>query len=466
MTRCWTLVGVFLASCAGPEVRLDPSRQMWSDLRGHFSPEAGESVPRQGDLIKAYHEIPGYHPDGTLGGTLLNGPAHLRVAVDGPHKFISSQAKGGLLYLQDAPPGRRIVAAWVDSERGTSDAFLRLTPDELRNLWGLTLASWSDDFSKPLETVDPRTTHIGLTGRACSPSVLRKLPADLRSLSLDWSGHLELWDAITRFRNLQFLSVGFLKVDARLLLSMPGLRYLVLRYCEISNSEALGELKDLRKCDFTESKGVESLAFVAALPRLHTLDLTDTEVKVVPDLRGARSLRILSLEGTRIRAFPAASQLLHLNVSRTPLAGDADGLRALHALNPTCSVRACLLEMLRKSLTGVDRLEVFPHRLDVAGPKEAILRSTDSAEIGRLIDGIAIREDFKESNHFCGGGPAFHFMRGQDVAVKLTLDHGRILRWLEGEWDGDTPLTDASARYLCDWLAARGHAESKQELDR
>jgi len=64
----------------------------------------------------------------------------------------------------------------------------------------------------------------------------------------------------------------------------------------------------------------------------------------------------------------------------------------------------------------------------------------------------------------CCGEPSIEFYRGKELAVSLSMHHGRSLRW-EG-WPGDGELTKASGESLSQWLAEHGAKKPAEDLAR
>lgn len=154
----------------------------------------------------------------------------------------------------------------------------------------------------------------------------------------------------------------------------------------------------------------------------------------VPVASGSRLVAIRDEEGTAI----VDEETLHTALSEAPdpAQGDLDALFA---------------RVRRLRVVDVDPDDGDGVRLDTGEP----------AALGALRDRLAIVEDPDTFGRcMCMGGPALELWDDSGVVAKITLHHGRSIRW--DAWRWDATLRDGEA--LCRWLSERGVPEPLGEF--
>lgn len=111
-------------------------------------------------------------------------------------------------------------------------------------------------------------------------------------------------------------------------------------------------------------------------------------------------------------------------------------------------------------------LEVWEAR-DVEPDRKAWVKAftvTDAAQVRALVARLA----FVDEGHrmcACLGSEQLKFYQGDQQIGMITFHHGTNLRWENGPWQGDGALAKDSARFLREWLAARGIDGPKREVE-
>jgi hypothetical protein len=124
-------------------------------------------------------------------------------------------------------------------------------------------------------------------------------------------------------------------------------------------------------------------------------------------------------------------------------------------------------QSLHSALTGIAKLRVRSggtcHREPAS--ERTLLEIQDVAVIASVIQHLTINDPESGFHCKCCGNPTLEFYRDGKLVVSLGFHHGRSLRWPGGKWQGDASLTEASARFLNQWLAERGVPGPKREYD-
>lgn len=83
-----------------------------------------------------------------------------------------------------------------------------------------------------------------------------------------------------------------------------------------------------------------------------------------------------------------------------------------------------------------------------------LYEENDSSAISEFVENIIIK---RSSRGWCGcvGALGFEFYAKDHLILKMTLHHGKALRWDESRLKGDARLSRKSRRFVADWLAER-----------
>jgi hypothetical protein len=383
--------------------------------------------------------------------------------------FVTTSQEDGRVWLQLANGEKRIVGASVtssfpDNERVINDPLAKLSPAEIRGLWGIYLDEWPAGIADKLKDLDLVRACLTLSDHTADPQQgrLRALPADIQYLCIAERSNMGIrdYEALRELSKLRFLVVEAMSAkafDAHLIARNRSLRYLVLRTHSILRAESLAGLEQMRWLDLAFIPDLTTVAFAEKMPELRTLNVSRTAVRDLSPLAAAMKLEEVSASMTSVEKLPARPlpALRTLDVFSTKLSDDA--VARFIGLNPKCVTRFRWDEAFRQAVAGATRLRVRSggtcHR-DLSREK-TLWELADAAKIRELAALIHIDEAQSGFECMCCGEPSFEFYQGDHLIATLGFHHGRSLRWL-GEWPGDGMLTPETRDKLPKWFAEHG----------
>jgi hypothetical protein len=113
-------------------------------------------------------------------------------------------------------------------------------------------------------------------------------------------------------------------------------------------------------------------------------------------------------------------------------------------------------EALRSALSTADRLVVRSGGMVRLAPGQfkeyLVLRG--ERDVAGFVAGLEVTAGLTSTS--CSGSLGFDFFAGDQLLATLSLHGGGDLRWSDGPWTGDAPLTAAGARFLCAFLLSHG----------
>lgn len=383
--------------------------------------------------------------------------------------FLTTPREDGRLLLKAADGTKRVIGASVTwTYKGdTKIAFnplAKLSPEQLRGLWGIRLDGWPQGIEKKLAHLDPARACITVTSNTAQGKAKRfpPLPAGVRYLRLGESSSdgIEDFRPIARHKSLSVLTISTMSqtpLDLRLIEGNKQLEYLDLTGNRVENTGALATLGGLRFLDLNWCKGVEDVRFAAGLHRLRRLNLSRTGVGDLSPLDGLEALEVVNAQMTPVAQLPQGKlpALRRLVLFSTPVSKEA--VQAFARAHPECKVLDGWAAGFREAVAGTTRVRVRSggtchRRID---REKTLAEVTGAAEIREFVEGIGIDEKRSGGHCMCCGDPSFEFYRGKELIATLGFHHGQSVRW-PGEWPGDGMLTAASAEFLVRWLDARG----------
>jgi hypothetical protein len=407
----------------------------------------------------------------------------LTLGTENEYHFHTTPSEDGRLWLESADGTRRLVGVSVrqryrDGQTVIEDPLTKLTPGEVRGLWGIYLEHWSDAIGDRLKDIDPVRACVCISdGAAVRPGQsLPRLPVPLRCLVVDSrsSDGLKRFDAISRLPDLRYLRVRLIShstVDLSVLKNAPRLRRLEMSGVRLRNSRQLARLSNLRVLDLGYCQGIGDVAFVRQLPRLRHLSVRRTDVEDLSPLVGHPALEQVDADRSPVRRLPAepASQMRILRVMSTRLSDDQ--VSSFRLANPDCLVWHRWTTAFQQAVDRADHLRVRTGGTCHRDPdqEECLFETSDTASIQALVAGLEIDEAQSNFHCMCCGDPSLEFYCGQQLLATLGHHHGRSLRW-PGGWPSDALLTESSAAFLRAWLGERGvlgpNREHEAELER
>jgi hypothetical protein len=431
-----------------PAIVVDGRRWEPSWHRSDFVPLAGDpDRPTAGDPVR-------------FGQYWLTLPAGRELRV------VDSAAPGGKLEI-DIDGSRSLAAVH-------GRTLLRLDAEERSALRGVWVTRWSDEVGRALVDLGPDA--VVRIGSECAIEDSRQfppLPASLRHLvvDLDRGEGFGDWSAAARLTGLRTLRVarpwawtstidlrpfaaaselGALElgeaptVGAEVVAGFRALRVLRWKASPLEDLEALRELTELRVLVLRRGRH-RSLAPLAALPQLHTVETRSSPVDDLPP-GGFRALRVLDVQDTAV---------------------PPEAVRTFRRQHPDCEVLAGPdPEQLRAALATVDRLVVREGgTCHLSGDERVLAEVTDAAKIGAVAAWLAVVPGQRSFHCMCCGNPTLIFHAGDRVAATIGFHHGRSIRWADGPWTSDALLDGAGAAALAAWLATVGAPGPQNEVD-
>lgn len=370
--------------------------------------------------------------------------------------------------LDGAVAAVRVKWTYEGDTRVVINPLEKMSDDQIRGLRGLWLAHWDEKIEANVKLLDPSRTCVTVTNDCVDDrKALVQLPKTLEHLAIEeWSNpgiqDFATLSSLTSLKSLVIHSLGE-TVDLELLKPCTKLRSLDLTGNDLVHLADLMELKDLRELRLGWSKGVTSIAFVKELKELRLLDVRRTRVADLSPLDGLEKIEWIDASSTAASRLPAGTlpRLQRLNLMSSKLS-DED-VAAFAKLHPKAQILHRWDQVLQDALAGVDRIRVRSGGTCHGDDNEKTLfEEKDAEKIKVVLSRFAVDE--KKSNFACGccGEPTFEFYRGAVLVASVGMHHGRSVRW-PGGWPADGLLTDASAEFLCDWLAEHGVEGPRKE---
>jgi hypothetical protein len=123
---------------------------------------------------------------------------------------------------------------------------------------------------------------------------------------------------------------------------------------------------------------------------------------------------------------------------------------------------------LHKALNGTSMLRICSDRGCSGNPDgdNESLEIHDAGELSEFIAHISLDPEESGILSACLGDQLLDFFRGGKVIASLELIGDRILRWRDGEWEGDAVLSRESAEYLFNWLDERGFSGPRKKYEK
>ena len=401
--------------------------------------------------------------------------------------FTTTPEKEGCLLLKTTSGVQAVgVTVGVPSKWGSSKSqsiFInpleKMSPREIKGLWGIHLTDWPRGIEKLLAYVDTDRVCLALSGSAvygsmelpgsdATPKSFPSLPENLRYLRVLNPSRSATPDysSMRNLRQLTFLVFqdgprkGF---DTRIISENSNLRHLSLLWSNIAHPEAMSGLTGLRWLDISHSTGVDSLEFVRPMRQLTGLKLDVTEVSSLSPVDGSPSIREICAANTSVKNLPTGElpSLRLLNVLGSQVARDVSERFA--AAHPQCVVHYSWTDSLRQSLEGANRLHVTS-RL-AYDPRGDLFETTDPNEIRRLVAHLEVDEPHSGGRIREDSLRILEFYKGDALLARIGCVFLRTLRWeSDGPWPGDGRLTDKSKSFLAQWLRERGANVTASEL--
>lgn len=115
---------------------------------------------------------------------------------------------------------------------------------------------------------------------------------------------------------------------------------------------------------------------------------------------------------------------------------------------------------LMNALQGADRLTIEPVQFGRAKPaekeKKPPFEINGAAKVKELLGSLHFDESAPAFHCMCAGDHELRFYRGKELLATVRHHHGISLRWLEGKWEGDSIMTDATQIALPQWFKTNG----------
>jgi len=473
----WLLGWCLLGSCLGKD---DPPYSFFLDGQAvrprWYSINGDADAMRRGDVIVV--------PSPRAGCT----EQFLTLGQERTCHLLTTPEEEGCLLLETDSGSRvvgvtvRVLSKW-DSGRSQStlvNPLEKMSPDEIKGLWGIHLADWPKGIEKVLAYIDTDRVCLSLSGSAALGSVelmagrddtgkpFPSLPENLRHLMVLNPLHSGTADysSIRSLRELTLLTIQFGPYegfDTRIISRNANLRHLSLVWSNIAHPEAMSGLTGLQFLDISHATGVESLEFVRSMHQLKALRLEATDVSSLSPLDGSPSIREIRAARTSVKDLPAGelASLRVLNVLGSNVPKDvAERFAAAH---PQCVVHYSWTDSLRRSLEGANRLRVRSRLAQ--DPRKDLFETRDPNEIRQLVAHLEVDEAHSGGHIMEDSLRILEFYKEDELLARIGCVFLRALRWdSDGPWPGDGRLTGRSKSFFAQWLRERGANVASWEL--
>lgn len=117
---------------------------------------------------------------------------------------------------------------------------------------------------------------------------------------------------------------------------------------------------------------------------------------------------------------------------------------------------------LRAACISGDRIVVdtnpFPSEMRAAGhmPITPAYDISGGSKVAALLDAIELNASILPASCKCFGDMKVTIYRGNTELAHLSIQHENALRWWNGRWSGDQPLSQSSRNALSTFLVANG----------
>ena len=112
--------------------------------------------------------------------------------------------------------------------------------------------------------------------------------------------------------------------------------------------------------------------------------------------------------------------------------------------------------LLVAAVQGADRVAVDPVTFPGV-PSMNAFELTGGDKVQGFLAQIQIEDCDDPGMCACDGDVVFRFHKGKRELAAVSHHHGSSLRWRDGRWPGDAPLTAESQAALPAWLAKEGY---------
>lgn len=115
-------------------------------------------------------------------------------------------------------------------------------------------------------------------------------------------------------------------------------------------------------------------------------------------------------------------------------------------------------DSLQAALKGSDRVVVRDVELGLEGDPKTPFEFSDAAEIAQLVASLEFDDEESGFHCMCFGDATITFFSGGKELAELSHHHGRSLRWIGGNWEGDSLFAVEAAKAWREWFSAQGEA--------
>jgi hypothetical protein len=389
--------------------------------------------------------------------------------------FTTPEAEGKLMLATSQ--GRQVVGLRIGKRFGRGkpvpNPLDQLTAKEIAGLRGIRINQWSEQVAGKLKAIDMTRACLTLTDETAqgADKSLPALPAGLQYLCIQESSNQGIRDygSLKDSKNLKLLKLSIMTaaIDLALISRNEGMLLLDLRGAAVKNVAALASLKQLRQLDLGYARAPDTIAFASSMDHLVRLDVSSTKVSDLSPVGRIDNLVSLKANQTPVEKLPDGKLpgLKTLQVMSTDLTDKA--VADFASKHPACAVAFRWDAALRAAAKDADRVRVRTggtcHRNINA--EKTLFEEKEAKQIAAMLQNIRINERQSGFHCMCCGFPSIEFYKGDELLLTLGFHHGRSLRW-PGMWPGDCLLEPASADRLCDWLAAHGYKDAREQRNR
>jgi hypothetical protein len=358
------------------------------------------------------------------------------------------------------------VSDFTGDEQKVSNPLESLSDEQLRQLRCVELETWPTGIDRQLAKLDPARCFIdleysGLSGTKGKPP----LPDGIRYLSINEIARNEqplAW--LAKLDALEYFHFSGSREDFDAAWLPRGRTLRALHLFNIIHPEALSHLEGLKRLEISKWKGAGNTRVLKGLGSLRRLEFILSHIESLRDLPDLPAIEFVSAQGGPVRLLPQkpVPTLKRLDIQGAAVE-DAE-IASFRKVNPQCDLLYDQMEVLQRELTGIDSVRVRTGGACHRRPEleETLFETKDPETVQKVISMISVENNRGISMCMCCGEPSIEFYRGKELAVSLSMHHGRALRW-DG-WPGDAELTNISGESLTRWLAEHGAGKPAEEL--